>query len=138
MAKDMQTQPTSPNSIPTSQPAGFFKASHILCHQFQPIFSPFSLKINQILLESAPNLNFPSAVIHQMTSMSRTQILPHDLRGFLEAISGADAARRGVLNCTRTLLDTFFGLFALQWDHLHSSCDTPLRQIGLLYRKDLH
>ena len=35
--------------------------SHILCHQFQPIFSPFSLKINQILLESTPNLNFPSA-----------------------------------------------------------------------------
>ena len=25
MAKDIRTQPTSPNSIPTSQPAGFFK-----------------------------------------------------------------------------------------------------------------
>ena len=37
--------------------------SHILCHQFQPMFSPFSLKINQILLESTPNLNFLFASI---------------------------------------------------------------------------
>ena len=112
MAKDMRTQPTSPNSIPTSQPAGFFKkkgcrppppepaaaarqpfffeksgrlgcgngirrcrlCSHILCHQFQPIFSPFSLKINPILLKSTQNLNFPSASIHRGTLMSRTHV----------------------------------------------------------------
>ena len=62
MAKDMRTQPTSPNSIPTSRPgrrpaALFFEksgrpgcgdgirrcrlCSHILCHQLHPISSPF-------------------------------------------------------------------------------------------------
>ena len=108
MAKDMRTQPTSPNSIPTSQLAGFFKkkavgrrrparaaaagslffekcgrlgcgdgirrcklCSHILCHQFQPMFNPFSLNINKILLESTQNLKKPTTLKTNFPSSDR-------------------------------------------------------------------
>ena len=45
--------------------------SHILCHQFQPIFRAFSLKINQVLLESTQHLKKPTTLKTNFPSSDR-------------------------------------------------------------------